>query len=118
MKTLSQVLSDAADYMEKYGKETGWYGEPIHVEAPGPVCAVGACAVVATEHGDRGCFIADQSDEGMGNRCRVAISKAVGLEIKPRTSLCGDRWDVAWWSDTNDKETVVAGLRLAAELNQ
>lgn len=105
-KTLRQIFSEAADYIERHGHLKrdygGRFGRNGNVRDDGPACALGACATVA--YPDR-----PQMFFGIGGE-RRAVTLLESL-LPPDSS-------VPAWNDHpyTTEESVVALLREAATL--
>lgn len=103
-KDIAQVLRAAAEYMSEHGKCEGAYEDD-----DGAVCAFGAVAAV------QDLMITRTSVEGTTYKTPIQTRAADALEKWLSTQPGNNIDSVIVWSDRNDAETVILGIKRAAE---
>lgn len=110
--TVRQLLSDAADHMEKYGKTEGqWIQRRRNVpDDQCPSCAMGAMTMVLEPLAVSPNFLSSVENRALVRQAELQIASHLGLEVRN----LGGFGDVVDWSDNHTQDEVVAGLRAAA----
>lgn len=100
--TTREILTKAADYMEKHGKSRGRFQNRY-----GGVCAVGALAMALDAK-----WLSSNSPTGFWWK-----PEYMAALDKIRIVAGLTKQAVTEWSDANDKSTVIRVMRKAAELD-
>jgi len=110
----SDILDAAASYMEEHGK-----AKELYENEDGAVCAEGAIFRVLlpnTDEADRGTNVGREG-EAAGRLLRRWIEDESEW-TPPDPEEDPEEYSIIEWSDANDAQTVVTGLRAAAQLGR